>query len=114
MQVMLRYRVESDQIEQFLVDARLALATLATRPGFLRGSIGQAIDEAGLMLVSVEFDEVGNYRRALSAYEVKLHAVPLLSRAIDEPSAFEVLHVRAEGHCTDRPSSLAPDGPRFS
>ncbi len=34
---------------------------------------------------------MGSYRRALSAYDVKLGAVPLLSRAVDEPSAYEVL-----------------------
>ena len=34
---------------------------------------------------------VGAYRRALSSYDVKLQAIPLLSQAFDEPSAFEVL-----------------------
>ena len=37
------------------------------------------------------WEHVGAYRRALSAYDVKLHAVPLLSRALDEPSAYEVV-----------------------
>ena len=40
------------------------------------------------MLVTT-WEHVGAYRRALSSYDVKLHAVPLLSRAIDEPSAYE-------------------------
>ena len=31
---------------------------------------------------------MGSYRRALSAFEVKMTAVPLLSRAVDEPSAY--------------------------
>ena len=35
--------------------------------------------------------DVGSYRRALSSYDVKVGAVPLLSRAIDEPSAYETL-----------------------
>jgi hypothetical protein len=35
--------------------------------------------------------DVGSYRRALSSYDVKVGAVPILSRAIDEPSAFEAL-----------------------
>jgi hypothetical protein len=37
---------------------------------------------------------VGSYRRALSSYDVKVTAVPLLSLAYDEPSAFEVMHSR--------------------
>jgi hypothetical protein len=34
---------------------------------------------------------VGAYRRALSSYDVRVGAVPLLSRALDEPSAYETL-----------------------
>jgi len=34
---------------------------------------------------------VGSYRRALSPYDVKMAAVPLLSEAIDEPTAYEDL-----------------------
>ncbi len=37
------------------------------------------------------WEHVGAYRRALSAYDVKLHAVPLLGRALDEPSAYELV-----------------------
>jgi hypothetical protein len=38
------------------------------------------------------WDSVGSYRKALSSYDVKLNAVPFLSGAIDEPTAFEVLY----------------------
>ena len=47
------------------------------------------------MLVTT-WENVGAYRRALSSYDVKLHAVPLLSRAIDEPSAYEVVEPGAD------------------
>ena len=57
--------------------------------------------------------QVGSYRRALSSYEVKMHAVQLLSEAIDEPSAFEVLHERTAAGAVDSPSSLAPDHDTF-
>ena len=33
----------------------------------------------------------GAYRRALSSYDVKLHAVPVLGRAVDEPGAYEIV-----------------------
>jgi hypothetical protein len=39
----------------------------------------------------MEWENIGSYRRALSPYEVKLTAVPLLSLAIDEPSAYDDL-----------------------
>jgi hypothetical protein len=35
------------------------------------------------------WSNVGSYRRALSSYEVKMDAVQTLSRAIEEPSAYE-------------------------
>ena len=40
---------------------------------------------------SPEWENVGSYRRALSPFEVKMTAVPLLSRSIDEPTAYEVV-----------------------
>ena len=40
-------------------------------------------------MLTTEWEGPGAYRRALSAYDVKLAAVPTLSRALDEPSAYE-------------------------
>ena len=42
-------------------------------------------------MLTTRWDSVGTYRRALSSYDVKLAAVPTLSRALDEPSAYEVV-----------------------
>ena len=49
------------------------------------------MDDPELWVLTTRWQNVGSYRRALSAYDVKLTAVPLLSRAIDEPSAYEVV-----------------------
>jgi hypothetical protein len=68
-----------------------ALAALAQRPGYLGGTIGRNVDEPTLWLLTTRWENVGSYRRALSSYDVKLTAVPLLSQAIDEPSAYEVV-----------------------
>ena len=83
----------------FLTEARAALAALAERPGFRSGRIGRAADDPAMWVLVTEWEHVGAYRRALSAYEVKVHAVPLLSRAVDEPSAYEV--VVSTGHGGD-------------
>jgi len=91
MLVVTRYRVEEDEGRAFLADARLALSTLAGRPGFLRGHVGRATDDPMLWVLSTEWGGVGAYRRALSSYEVKMHATPVLQRAVEEPSAYEVL-----------------------
>lgn len=107
--VVSRYRVAPPDRPSFHADAAVALEALSGQAGFLHGSIAQATDEADLLLVRTEWSGVGAYRRALSAYDVKVHAIPLLSRALDEPSAFEVVLHRTPGRTTTRPSGLAQD-----
>ncbi len=70
---------------------RQALDALAARPGHVSGTIGRNVDDPDLWLLTTTWQNVGSYRRALSAYDVKLTAVPLLSQALDEPSAYEIL-----------------------
>lgn len=113
MLVMLRFRVDGADIDGFVARARAAVEALSARQGFVRAQVGRALDDANLAILELEFDEVGSYRRALSSYEVKMHAVQLLSEAIDEPSAFEVLHERTPSQVRDSDSSLAPDHDTF-
>ena len=70
-------------------DLESALAALAARPGFVDSSLGRNVDDPGLWVLVTRWKDVGSYRRALSSYEVKLGAVQTLSRAIEEPSAYE-------------------------
>lgn len=89
MLVVTRFRVPVEEGDAFRAAALLAHDTLASRPGYRSGSLGRNLDDPELWALVTHWESVGAYRRALSAYDVKLHAVPLLSRAIDEPSAFE-------------------------
>lgn len=91
MLVVTRYRVSPDRAAEFLGAARQALGVFADRPGWRSGHIGRSVDDPWLWVMTTEWENVGTYRRALSSYEVKLGAVALLSRAIDEPTAFELL-----------------------
>ena len=86
-----RFRVEEDAPAEatFRSDVFAALGALAERPGYVDGVVGRNLDEPGLWLLTTTWANVGSYRRALSAYDVKVTAVPLLSRAVDEPSAYE-------------------------
>ena len=60
-------------------------------PATTAAPLGRNVDDPELWVLSTQWEHVGAYRRALSSYDVKLHAVPLLSRAVDEPSAYEVV-----------------------
>ncbi len=93
--VVSRYRVESDR-ETWLAQMRAALGVLGESDGFLRGQIAQATDDGELMVLATSWSGVGAYRRALSRFEVKAQVIPLLSTAIDEPSAFEAVVVLDE------------------
>jgi quinol monooxygenase YgiN len=83
-----RFRVDED-VAGFREDAHRALAALAVMPGYVAGRVARNLDEPDLWLLTTTWGDVGSYRRALSSYDVKVAAVPLLSRAIDEPSAYE-------------------------
>lgn len=107
--VVSRYRVTSESRRQFITDADRAVDVLAAQPGFVRGSIGQATDEGELFLIRTEWSGVGAYRRALSSFDVKLNAVPLLSTAVDESSAFEVVRHWTDGTRSSAASGLAAD-----
>ncbi len=88
---MTRFDVPETASAAFLPQAGAALAAFAARPGYLRGRVGRAADDPTAWVLTTEWDGVGSYRRALSAYDVKVDAAPLLSRGRDEASAFEVL-----------------------
>jgi len=109
MLVMLRFEVAQGERDEFLLQLRAALEVLSRRTGYIEGSIGRATDQADLVLLATRWQDVGSYRRALGNYDVKVEVVPLLSKAINDASAYEVIHRRDENGVHDEPSSLAAD-----
>ena len=107
--VVSRYRVAEDESQPFLDDARAALTTLSEQAGFVRGHLGRATDDPSLWVLTTEWEGVGVYRRALSSYDVKLRATPVMYRAIEEPSAFEVLESAIGAVRISAQSDRAPD-----
>ncbi len=106
--VVTRYLVPPDQDGPFREQARQALDVLRTQTGCRRGHVGRSMDDPTRWLLQTEWDSVGSYRRALSAYEVKLRAVPLMYRAIDEPTAYEVLLAGDSAGLAESASDRAP------
>ena len=91
MLVVNRFRVPGVFVAGFREQLESAHQLLAACPGYLRGEIGRNVDDPELWVLTTRWQNVGAYRRALSSYDVKVGAVPLLSRALDEPSAYEVV-----------------------
>ena len=94
MLVVSRFVVSSDD---FVDRAHTALKVLAACPGYRRGRLGRSLDEPDHWILVTEWESVGTYRRALSSYDVKMHATPLLAESLDEPSAYEVLAEATSG-----------------
>lgn len=110
MLVISRYRVAPEDTDGFLADAERALAALSERPGCLGVRLGRALDDGQLWVMQSQWESVGAYRRALSSYEVKMYAVPLMYRCVDEPSAYEVRLDARSGEVRHFAGALADDG----
>ena len=89
MLVVNRFRVPVESAGEFRADLEAALEVLAQQKGYAEGRLGRNVDDPTLWAMVTRWVDVGSYRRALTSYEVKMGAVRLLSRAIDEPSAYE-------------------------
>ena len=89
--VVQRFRTADADALAFRAEAEEALAVLAEQPGFVDGGLGRNVDDPTLWLLQTSWEGPGSYRRALSAYDVKVRAWHLLGRALDEPTAYEVV-----------------------
>lgn len=84
-----RFRVALGDAARFEAELCLALDAFSHCAGFVKGEIGQNLDENSLWTLVTHWENVGSYRRALSNNNVKMNAIPLLAQAIDEPGAYE-------------------------
>lgn len=90
-----RFVVTEEDAATFVERAHAALVVLAACPGYRRGELVRALDDPRHWCLVTEWESVGAYRRALGAFDVRVHATPLLAASLDEPSAYETL-ARAE------------------
>ena len=107
--VMSRFRVPASAAAAFASDARLAIEVMGRCAGFVDAALGQSTDDPELRTITSRWTSIGAYRRSLSSFDVKMSAIPLLSTAIDEPSAFELVHERDSAGARDAESGLAAD-----
>jgi len=108
--VVTRYVVPAEEVEEFRRQCRAAVEALVACPGCTAASAGPALDDPAVWTLSTSWESVGAYRRALSSYQVKLVAVPLMYRAVDEPSAFESLISWTSGTgLQERATAIAAD-----
>jgi quinol monooxygenase YgiN len=98
--------------EGLLAAAAPALRALSAQAGCLSAEAFRALDDPQLVLIVTRWQDVGSYRRALSSYEVKVAAVPVLSSADNAASAFEVRLIAEGGELRKLEGDRADDADR--
>lgn len=93
----------------FAERAERALSVLAGRDGFVRGRLGRSTDAEDRWVLVTEWVGAGAWRRALSSYEVKVQAAPLLGLGDQLASAYEILASSEGGELVTSVPDLAPD-----
>lgn len=84
-----RFRVSEEAAVDFAARAEAAVTFFAGREGCLDAELLRNLDEPTLWTIASRWRNVGSYRRAFKGYDAKVVLVPLLSEAIDEPSAYD-------------------------
>ena len=84
-----RFRVDGPAAPDFHARADRAVDFFAGCDGCLSADLFRNLDDPGLWTIVTRWVNVGSYRRAFNGYNAKMVLVPLLSEAIDEPSAYD-------------------------
>jgi hypothetical protein len=74
-----------------LAEVDAALAALATRPGWVRGRLGRAVDDPDRWVLTCEWTDVGSGRRGLTTGLVREAIMPLMNRLPDVECTYEVV-----------------------
>lgn len=111
MLVVTRFDVPEDEAAEFVERAGRVVMACSRQRGYRSARLGRAVDEPGTWALVTEWDGAGAWRRALSAFDVRVELAPLAARARDDAGAFEVLLAQdgAAGELRRTASVLAPD-----
>lgn len=105
-----RFDIRAVDAPEFMDHAEHALRLLTAQTGCVGGELARATEDSESWVLSVRFDSIVAYRRAMSGFEIREHVIPLLSRARDEGTAtHELIVTAAEGGTERHPSILASD-----
>jgi quinol monooxygenase YgiN len=107
--VTMRFTVPQRERTAFLGQARAGVDLLRSRAGCLGVEVLQSVDHAEEILITTRWQDMGSYRKAMSAYEIKEKVIPFLSQARDEDSTFELLVQADSGDVRTYDSGLSAD-----
>ncbi len=73
----------------FIASGARLRAAFEARPGHVRSTLARAFEDPTRWVLVSEWTGVGAWRRALSAYDVRIEVMPLLAHAENEPAVYE-------------------------
>lgn len=79
-----RFRAGDD----FAAEASQVIEFWRANPACRMVELVRNLDDPGLWAIVSRWESVGAYRRSFSGIEAKMILTPVLSRALDEPSAY--------------------------
>jgi hypothetical protein len=105
-----QWQFRVDNLEHWRNETQTVVNHLATMAGFNSAHVARYVDDAQIVTLTIMWQSVGTYRKALSASSSKILVWPYLANATEVPGAFEVLDewTRDEHRAFD--SSVAENG----
>lgn len=88
MRAISRFRVAEGDLVSFRERADAAARFFRACAGCRSADLLQNLDEPDLWCLVSDWVDVGSYRRSFGGFTAKMVLVPVLSEAIDEPSAY--------------------------
>jgi quinol monooxygenase YgiN len=76
---------------EFVANAARLRDAFQTRPGHTRTTLARSLEEPTHWVLVSEWERVGDWRRSLSAYDVRVEVMPLMAHAENEPAVYENL-----------------------
>ncbi len=78
-----------ERAAEFAANGARLRAAFQSRPGHIRTTLARSLEDATHWVLVSEWEGVGDWRRALSAYDVRVEVMPLMAHAENEPAVYE-------------------------
>jgi heme-degrading monooxygenase HmoA len=78
-----------ERAAEFVANAARLREAFRARPGHVRTTLARSLEEPSHWVLVSDWDRVGDWRRALSAYDVRIEVMPLMAYAENEPGVYE-------------------------
>ena len=78
-----------ERAAEFVANAARLREAFQARPGHGRTTVARSLEDPTHWVLVSEWARVGDWRRALSAYDVRVEVMPLMAHAENEPGVYE-------------------------